>query len=199
MDVRTIGLELCDAGAYATAEEAPDSWLIPLENSGTSSPGFVYYDGERYICGQQAENRSRIYPRYVADNGWDQLSLRVSDITVAGNSPFYSELAYHHLQHVWKRIITDGPVGKAVVALPSNFLATTGDEKKTGLVLGMIQDLEIPLAGIIDMAAASLVGHTATVASDNLRALHLDVHQRTSIVTAFDLSPSVRRRHVASR
>jgi hypothetical protein len=198
MVVRTAGLELCDAGVCATAVEGADAWLIPLENNGVSSPGYVYYDGERYICGRQAENRSRVYPRFVSDNCWDQLSLRVSDIKVEGKSPFYSELAFHHLQHIFKRIHQEGPVDKVVIALPGGFIAGDGEEEKVGLVLGMIRHLKIPLAGMVDMAAASLVGHTRSGEWRTPVAMHLDVHQRATTATVFKAGASVERVHLAS-
>ncbi len=197
--MRTLGLEFCDEGF--TAVEATDTAfrVVDLEASSEESPGFVYFDGTRYICGRQAQKRSRIYPRFVTDRCWEQLSLRLSDLNVPGRAPpRYSELAYRHLRMVWERLQAGGPVGKVVFALPGNYLSSeNGDEEKIGLILGIAQDLNMPLAGIVDMACVSLAAEMERLGIEGQTAFHIDVHQRATFFSILELRPKIRRLRLA--
>ncbi len=199
--MRTIGIEFCDEGFVAVEAAESKFHYIELESSSTGSPGFVYYDGERYICGRQAQIRSRVYPRYVTDQCWDQLSLRLSDLNVPGKAPRYSELAYRHLRMIWKHIQAGGPVGKVVFALPGNYLAgEDGDDEKIGLILGLTQDLNIPLAGIVDMACASLAAEIKPlgIGAGASTAFHIDVHARSTFFSILQLKPLLRSVRLAT-
>ncbi len=199
--MRTIGIEFCDDGFIAVEAAESKFHFIELESSSTQSPGFVYYDGERYICGRQAQIRSRIYPRYVTDRCWDQLSLRLSDLNVPGKAPRYSELAYRHLSMIWKHIQAGGPVGKVVFALPGNYLlGDEGDDEKIGLILGIAQGLNIPLAGIVDMACASLLAEIKPlgIGAGAASAFHIDVHARSAFFSILQLKPQLRSVRLAT-
>ncbi len=198
--MRTLGIEFCDEGFVAAETDESTNRILELESSGAESPGFVYYDGRRYICGRQAQKRSRIYPRFVTDRCWDQLSLRLSELNVPrGKSPRYSELAYYHLNMVWERIQAGQPVDKVVFALPGNFLAEDdGDEEKIGLILGIADDLKIPLAGIVDMACASLAADMARLGIKEKLVFHLDVHQHSTFLSILEVGSSVRRSRLAT-
>ncbi len=199
--MRTIGIEFCDEGFVAVEAAESKFHYIELESSSTESPGFVYYDGTRYICGRQAQIRSRVYPRYVTDQCWDQLSLRLSDLNVPGKAPRYSELAYRHLRMIWKHIQTGGPVGKVVFALPGNYLVgENGDDEKIGLILGIAQDLNIPLAGIVDMACASLAAEIKPIGLETgtTTVFHIDVHARSTFFSIMQLKPLLKRVRLAT-
>ncbi len=195
--MRTIGIELCDAGILA-ALHLPEERIINLEADDPDSPAYVYFDGKRYICGKEAENLCRIHPRLVSDACWDQLSLRKSGIDANGKTPVFSELAYHHLEHVWNRLRTESEsIDKVMLALPGDYLqGELGDEEKIGLLLGMAADLKIPLTGLIDMACASLLPQARDLAATGGRVLHLDLHQHTAIITEVRLADGLQSRKV---
>ena len=198
--INTLGLEFCDEGFLAAARLAGQDRLVSLEENGPSSPGFVYFNGSRYIAGKEAENLSRVHPRIVTDTCWDQLSLRSSSIAPGGKNPLFSELAFHHLKHLWSRLNRSGlPAEKVVFALPGQYIAIDDDEDEEleiGLILSMVRDLKIPLAGIVDMACASLIPHLPSINDRPLTALHLDIHQYAILVTVISVNKVIERQHI---
>lgn len=197
--INTLGLEFCDEGFLAAARVGEQERLVPLETDGPSSPGFVYFNGSDYLAGREAENLSRIHPRIVTDTCWDQLSLRPSIISARGKNPLFSELAFHHLKHLWSRLNERGlPAEKVVLALPGHYIAIEDDEEELeiGLILSMARDLKIPLAGIVDMACASIIPHLPSIDTRPFTALHLDIHQYTIVVTVIRVSEVIERQHI---
>lgn len=196
--MRTIGIELCDAGILAATRHLSEERIINLEADDPDSPAYVYFDGKRFICGKEAENLCRIHPRLVSDACWDQLSLRKSGIDANGKTPVFSELAFHHLEHVWNQLRAEPEsIDKVTLALPGDYLqGVLGDEEKIGLLLGMAADLEMPLTGIIDMACASLLPQAHDLAKPDGKTLHLDLHQHTAIITEMRLDDNLQSRNV---
>ncbi len=197
--INTLGLEFCDEGFLAAARVGEQERLVPLETDGPSSPGFIYFNGSDYLAGREAENLSRIHPRIVTDTCWDQLSLRPSIISAGGKNPLFSELAFHHLKHLWSRLNGSGlPAEKVVFALPGHYIAIEDDEEELeiGLILSMARDLKIPLAGIVDMACASIIPHLPSIDTRPFTALHLDIHQYTIVVTVIRVGEVIERQHI---
>jgi hypothetical protein len=197
--INTLGLEFCDEGFLAAARVGEQERLVPLEVDGPSSPGFVYFNGSDYLAGREAENLSRIHPRIVTDTCWDQLSLRSSIISTGGKNPLFSELAFHHLKHLWSRLNGSGlPAEKVVFALPGHYIAIEDDEEELeiGLILSMARDLKIPLAGIVDMASASIIPYLPSIDARPFTALHLDIHQYNIVVTVISVSEEIERKHI---
>ncbi len=196
--INTLGLEFCDEGFLAASRVAGQERLIPLEDDGPSSPGFVYFKGNRYITGREAEGQSRIHPRNVTDTCWDLLSLRSSSIAEGDKIPLYSELAFHHLKHLWQRLNSSGlPAEKVIFALPGQYLADDSEEElEIGLILSMVHDLQIPLAGIVDMACASLIPQLHAMRDLPFTALHLDIHQHAVLVSIIKVGAVIERQHL---
>ena len=197
--INTLGLEFCDEGFLAAARVGEQERLVPLETDGPSSPGFVYFNGSDYLAGREAENLSRIHPRIVTDTCWDQLSLRPSIISTRGKNPLFSELAFHHLKHLWSRL--NGVVSQLkklfwLCRVITSRLRTTRKNLEIGLILSMARDLKIPLAGIIDMACASIIPHLPSIDTRPFTALHLDIHQYTIVVTVIRVSEVIERQHI---
>ena len=193
----TIGIELCDEGVLAANVENRTP-LIPLEETRLASPAFVRFNGREFRAGQEVEDICRIHPKFFTDDCWDQLSLRTSDLMASGKTPHYSELAYHHFRTIWERLnATGNPIDRVVLAVPGYYLlGEFGDEEKVGLLLGMIADLQIPLAGIIDMAVASLAGERGAALESAGRVLHLDIHQHATLITVLNCSDKVSREEI---
>jgi len=186
--VKTLGIELCDEGTLAFGIGEGVDQIIALEEEGVfASPGFVYYDGGDFFAGLQAERRALQYPRHVSDHFWDQLSLRESGITVDGKSPLCSELAYYHLKHVRANFLAKHNPARVIFALPGNlFDGDQENEEKIGLLLGMINDLNIPLAGMVDMACASVFGQAQKIRTLAPPFIHLDIHRHAVLLSRLE-------------
>lgn len=192
--MRTIGIELCDGGVLAAEMQKEKVGLIELEGARHASPSFVYMHKTGYLCGKKAEGYARVDPRYVSDRFWDQLSLRTSDLNSPGKPPPYSELAFHHLQFIWEKILSDGPVEKTALALPSGYLiGEEGDEEKIGLILGMIQHLQIPLSGLFDMATATVAHQARKLDRNDDRVLYFDIHRHATEISILRVGQAIQR------
>ncbi len=182
--VRTIGLEICDEGILAAEAEDGETRIFPLEKEGFSSPGHVYFDGSEFKTGREAEVLQRVFPRYVSDCCWDQLALRPSELDTPGDPPPYSELAFRHLSFIWKRLQVGGPVDKILLVLPGKYFSgENGDEEKIGLILGMVQELDMRLVELVDLGVFSAAAESRSVAPEPSIALHVDVHLHSTFVT----------------
>ena len=182
--MRLIALEICDEGILAAEAEDGETRILSLEKEGFSSPGYVFFDGSEFKTGREAETLQRVYPRYVSDCCWDQLSLRPSELDTPGNPPPYSELAFRHINFIWKRLQVGGPVDRILIVLPGTYFSSEyGDEEKIGLILGMVQDLEMPLVELVDLGIFSAAAGSSSVAPGPSLALHVDVHLHSTFVT----------------
>jgi hypothetical protein len=186
----TIGIELCNVGFQAAVCDKTEPRL--LANVGHMAaddwPGFAYHNGTKYFFGRAAEDAWFVEPRQVCYVFGDKLSHEASPLTVAGKTASFSEVAYYFLQDYIKSLTaTAGPPEKVVLAVPSTFLKDAAtEEQKIGLLLGMAGELKLPLAGVVDMAAAALcdsrgVGynqaHPVVVVDMHLTDADLTLHQ----------------------
>lgn len=156
----TIGIELCNVGFQAAVCAKPDPQLLTAGDrvGGLDWPGYAHHDGKKYSFGRAAEDAWFVEPRQVCYVFGDKLSHESSPLTVAGKPASFSELAYYFLREFTKQVVeVAGPLEKVVLAVPSAFLKDAAtEEQKIGLLLGMAGELKLPLAGVVDMAAASL-------------------------------------------
>jgi hypothetical protein len=155
-----LGLELSDAGILAAAGEPPR--LLQVDEDATESPGFALPEKKRLITGRAAEGRARLFPRRIMNRFWDQLSTDPLDHPppAAGNQ---AEAACAHLAGIWEQVRHFG--NALVIAVPGFFQRT-----QLGLLLGMAQELAIPLQGFVSLPVAA-----ATPGAEGLH-LHVDIH-----------------------
>jgi hypothetical protein len=155
-----LGLELSDAGILAAGEEPPR--LLRIDKDALESPGFAMAEKKRLITGRAAERRARLVPRQILNRFWNHLSTEPLDppLPAAGNQ---AEVACAHLAHVWDQARHSG--NALVIAVPGFFQRT-----QLGLLLGMAQELAIPLQGFVSLPVAS-----AVPGPEDLH-LHVDVH-----------------------
>lgn len=184
---------MSDAGFMAAGER-----LLRLESRTHASAAYVYYNGRRYLAGEAGQDLVRIYPRLVSDGCWDQLSLRPSEITAAARTPAFSELAYHHLSHVWTQVTAkQSPVATVALALPAYMLRGSEADEKVGLLLGMAQDLQIPLCSLVDLGACALAEHVAENQRSERDVIVADMHQRCLEVSRYHVGQSLQRLNTA--
>jgi hypothetical protein len=178
----TIGIELCDAGFLTAKSGVQGSQLIEIADRRGSPewPGFAHAEGQNLIYGRAAEDMWLEQPRRVAHNFWDRLSRDPSGLILGAGakSPSFSELSFFFLSEFVERLrkVTD-PADQLVLALPSAYLKDAATEEvKIGLLLGMADELKLPLAGMIDMACAALCDPRAHGINPALPAVVVDLH-----------------------
>jgi FHA domain len=155
-----LGLELSDAGILVAGGEPPR--LVSIDDDAVESPGFALPEKKRLITGRAAERRARLFPRQIINRFWDHLSTDPLDppLSAAGNQ---AEVACAHLAQIWDQARHFG--NALVIAVPGFF-----QRNQLGLLLGMAQELAIPLQGFVSLPVA------AAVPGPEGRHLHVDVH-----------------------
>ncbi|MBI5769044.1 MAG: hypothetical protein HZA93_14715 [Verrucomicrobia bacterium] len=195
----TLGLELCDAGfiTASCAQGEPALLGIPDRTGATDWPGFVYHEGADYTFGRAAEDMWFVHPRRVAHTFWSKLAHEPSALTVAGKPPSFSELAFFFLREFAQRLAaTAGPCEKLVLAVPGAYLKDTATEdEKIGLLLGMADELKLPLAGIVDLGCAALCDPRSPGFNVALPIVVVDVQQEGTDFSLFAVDEQLERQH----
>lgn len=141
-----IALELCDAGIMAAAGNP--ARLIPVDGPSLESPGYILPIKKKLSVGKSAESKAHLYPRQIQHRFWDQLStlpLKQPE-RWTGN---FAEMAHTHLAAIWRQI---KPSGRSlVITLPGYFT-----REQMGILLGITQDLDIEVNGLINQAVAAI-------------------------------------------
>ena len=183
----TIGLELCDTGFLTAACETKEPTLVDVaDQNGTPDwPGFCYTENGKLTFGRAAEDNWFVHPRRVAHTFWARLAHEPSSLQVGSKPPSFSELSYFFLREYVSRLTTVvRPIDRFVLAIPGAYLKDTATEdEKIGLLLGMFSELKLPLAGIIDMACASLCDPRTSGFNPALPVVVVDLHLEGADVT----------------
>ncbi|HSO62521.1 MAG TPA: FHA domain-containing protein [Desulfobacterales bacterium] len=155
-----LGLELSDAGILVAGGDPPR--LLPIDEECLESPGFALPDKKALATGIAAERRARLFPRQIMNRFWDSLSTDPLDrpLPAAGNQ---AEVACAHLAQIWNKAHRFG--NALVIAVPAGFQRT-----QLGLLLGMSQELGIPVQGFASLPVA------AAAPGPECLHLHVDVH-----------------------
>ncbi|WP_414663060.1 hypothetical protein [Horticoccus sp. 23ND18S-11] len=155
----TLGIEVCDTAFQAAvcAHHDPKALAVADAAGVTDWPGFAYFDGQKYAFGRAAEDQWFVHPRRVAHTFWARLAHEPSTIGPLGKAAPFSELAYHFFSDFARRATGLAAADKLVLAVPGAYLKDPAtEEEKIGLLLGMVGELKLPLAGVIDYACAAL-------------------------------------------
>lgn len=177
----TIGLELCDAGFLTAAGEKNDPHLIDVPNqNGTADwPGFCYAEGPKLTFGRAAEDNWFVHPRRVTHTFWSRLAHEPSPVMVGAKPASFSELSFFFLRDYAARLkaAAGSSLDQIVVAVPGAYLKDAAtEEEKVGLLLGMFAELKLPLAGVVDMACASLCDPRGSGFNPALPVVVVDLH-----------------------
>lgn len=183
-----LGIELCDAGFEAafSREDLPGYPLLEIAGP-LGWLGLAYQDGPRTNFGPAAEEFWHARPKQVTHELWSRLSHDASHLGAPGKPQSYSQLAYFFLRDYLARVgAVSGAPEKVVLAVPGDYLLDRAtEEERIGLLLGMAAELKLPLAGIVDMAAAAL-GDARLDFFDHTRpVLVIDLHMRGAELTLF--------------
>jgi FHA domain-containing protein len=156
-----LGLELSDAGILVAGEKP--ARLLAIDGQNPESPGFAIPDKKGLLVGNSAVNRAHLFPLQVINRFWDRLNtepLKQKNRHVQN----HAEIACAHLSHIWEKVKIHGD--EMIVAVPDYY-----GREQLGLILGMAQELTIPVKGFVSLPIAA----SFTPCPDAML-LHLDIH-----------------------
>ncbi len=135
--MRLLGLELNDAS------------LTAVEDGGVlfAEPGYAVLTGDLAVFGLEARRRARLHPRATYNRFWRTLDDAALPRPLNGFATVL-DLAQAQLRQLWAGC--GATVDGVVLAVPGYW-----DTGTLGLLLGLAQDLEIPVVGLADAAVAS--------------------------------------------
>ena len=164
-----IGLELSDAGIMA-ADSASEK-LLQVDGQAYESPGFALPKKNGLLVGKVAENKAHLFPRQIIHNFWDHLNTDPLEQPGPDVPQSTAEIAYNHLDLIWQHIQQHG--NEVIIAVPGFY-----NRQQLGLLLGIANELSIPVKGFIPLALAASPG-----AQPGKMILHLDIHLHRLEVT----------------
>lgn len=181
-----LGIELCDAGFEAACPKDGHGGYPVVDGGGPLGwLGLAYQDGAKTLYGAAAEGAWYSRPKQVTHECWSRLSHEASPLGPPGRPYSYSQLAYFFLRDYCTRVtgVTGAP-DRAVLAVPGDYLLDAPtEEERVGLLLGMADELKLPLAGVADMAVAALCDPRVEYFDRSLPVLVIDIHMRGAELT----------------
>lgn len=182
----TFGIQWCDAGVESATLQDEEPRLVTLpEGAGPLGwLGLAYHDGRDFAFGGPAEDMWLVHPRQICPHFLSRLSREASGLQIGGKSPSFSQLAYYFLRDYRERLLRVSPMAKVGLAVPGAYLkdGATEDER-IGLLLGMAGELQLPLAGIVDMAVAALCDPRLDFYDPVLPVVVIDLHLHGAEIT----------------
>ena len=157
-----IGLELNDTGILAAGGDPPQ--LLALDGQDRESPGFALPRKKVLLVGRAAESKAHHFPRQIQNHFWDQLNTEPLAQTGRHHPLSHAEIVYRHLAFIWQQLKDQGD--EVVLTVPSFY-----DREHLGLILGISQELGMPLKGFVPLALAA-----ASQIQPDKMLLHLDIH-----------------------
>lgn len=134
-----LAIELTDTGIRAARSSGQD--LLKVDGQRRSSPGIAWISGSGVVTGQAAADQACLQPLEINSRFWDHLDTQPASPRVP-NSPNRAEVAYEHLRQVIENVARPGD--DLVMAVPPCY-----DEEQLGLLVGIAQELSVPLRGIV--------------------------------------------------
>lgn len=156
-----LGLELSDAGILVAGGRL--ARLLEVDGQRQESPGFSLPEKKRLLVGHAAAGKARLFPRQAINSFWDQLNTDPLE-QKAGHAQNHAEIACAHLSHIWENIKMHGD--EMIVAVPEHY-----GREQLGLILGMAQELSIPVKGFVSLPIAASCNPYP-----DAMLIHLDIH-----------------------
>lgn len=160
-----------------------DDAAVSLARDGTlvtRSPGFALLDGDRLAVGEHARCRARLEPRLISTRFWERLS---DDAVVPARSAgwTHAQLARAHLGQVWSS--AGAGVESLILVVPGDY-----DRRQLGLLLGIAQQLNLPVRGMTDAALAACEERF-----DRGLIVHVTVSLHRTLITGIECGERARR------
>lgn len=196
----TLGLELSDVGvAGVLIEDDGSTRVLVLGDGSERLPAYAYTrgGGDDIIFGAEAQELGQIYPRRAVSSFIDDLSLKSTDFDGARGRIAYSQIAYHFFEEIALRVHREVEgIDRVVLAVPGHYLESSElAEERLGILLGILRDVKLPVAGIVDMAAASLYSEGLWNVAEGERLFHVDMLSHATHVTVFNKRHGLERAH----
>ncbi|MFC1813147.1 FHA domain-containing protein [Thermodesulfobacteriota bacterium] len=156
-----LGLELSDAGIIVAGGRSAK--LLEVDGHELESPGYAIPEKTRLLVGKPAADKAHLFPLQVINQFWDQLDttlLKQQNRHVQN----HAELACAHLSLIWENVRLYGD--EMIIAVPDYY-----GREQLGLILGMAQELSIPVQGFVSLPIAA-----SSNPYPNEMLLHLDIH-----------------------
>ncbi|MEA3232724.1 MAG: hypothetical protein U9Q05_13295, partial [Thermodesulfobacteriota bacterium] len=157
----SLGLELSDAGILVAGGEP--ARLLPVDGKMFESPGYALSEKKHLLVGKSAEGKAKLLPLQVNNKFWDQLNTEPLE-RKSRQAQNHAEIACAHLSLIWENVKMHGD--DMMIAVPDYY-----GRKHLGLVLGMAQELSIPLRGFVPLPIAASLNPWP-----DAMLLHLDIH-----------------------
>ncbi len=170
---------MSDAGILVAGTEPVG--LLKIDGNRLESPGFALPEKNRLIVGAAAEGKAHLYPRQVLNRFWDHLNIELLE----QSNPFaqnHAEIAFEHFARIWETVKPHGK--EMVIAVPGFYT-----REHLGLILGITQELGIPVKGFVPLALAAVPQRLP----EGLL-LHLDLHLHRCEVTRLERTDQLSRK-----
>jgi hypothetical protein len=153
------------------AADSPTGNLLPVDGQNYQSPGFALPQKSGLLVGKAAESKAHLFPRQIINHFWDHLNTDPLAQTGRHGPQSTAEIAYQHLDRIWQQIQNAGD--ELIIAVPGFY-----SREQLGLVLGIANELSIPVKGFVPLALAAAPG-----AHPGKMILYLDIHLHRLEVT----------------
>ena len=160
-----------------------DDAAVALARDGillVKSPGVALPEGDTLLVGDDARRQARLKPRMVNSLFWERLS---NQAVVPGNprGESYADLARAHMARVWSS--AGAGVDGLILVLPAHF-----DRQGMGLLLGIAEQLALPVRGMVDAALVA-----CSQRADASLVVHVGIHLHRTVVTGIAIGGTARR------
>ncbi len=196
----TLGIELSDVGIHAVViNEDGSSRSLNLGKDSERYPAFACVKEGSLVFGPEAQELSMVYPRRACSEFIDDLSFQATVLEGHRGRLTYSQIAYSFFQELVGRIQEEvDNIDHAVLAVPGHYLESNEkSEERLGLLLGIFNDLDIPIAGILDMAAASLYSEGLWHVPEGECIFHVDLLLHATHISVFHKQAGLKRVYFA--
>ncbi len=154
------------------AADINDASITVLGDAGVvyREPGIALLDDDGLTTGNDALRVARVKPRRIYTRYWSELSTeslpdqRFRHLSAA-------DLVSRQLEQLWSAVAGSGD--RLVVAVPAYM-----DRESLGLLLGICDELELPLVAMVDAAVAATRRRY-----DNAQPVHVDVSLHSTLLT----------------
>ena len=160
-----IALEINDSGILAAGGSPPE--LITTDGENLESPGFALPQKKNLLVGKTAEEKAHIFPRQILHRFWNHLNTDPLEVTGKYYPQNNAEIVFRHLALMWQQLQLYGD--ELIMAVPSYY-----NREHLGLMLGIAQELDIPLKGFLPL---SLAASSRISPGKMLLYLDIDLHQ----------------------
>ncbi len=162
------------------AADINDAGLTVLSESAVlyREPGFALLDEDGLTTGLDAYRFARVKPRRIHDHYWSQLTTaslpdqRFTHLSAA-------DLASRQLEQLWQKAGSEGD--RLVIAVPAYM-----QNENLGLLLGICNELGIPVAALVDGAVAATRREYR-----NASLVHVDLSLHSALLTRIGQSGQV--------